>query len=132
MNLKIFALAISFVIFSALVLSQAGIVNAVTNTNSPITAPITSATHILKGRVGIRIAQYIYPAIGVTVNVLNTKTNTVNSTKIDSMGQYSFNLAEGDYVVSIKDLPHVDFLTNEKTVKLNQNVDKVDFYGVWR
>jgi len=127
---------IAFVLLGSLTFSQVSVVNAVSNSlqTNPITGPITSAVHILKGRVGIRIGKFIFPAIGVSVNATNTSSASASvvTTRINSQGEYSFNLKEGSYNVSIKDLPHVDFLINEKFVQLNQDRANIDFLGVLR
>ncbi len=125
---------IAFVLLGSLTFSQVSVVNAVSHSlqTSPITGPITSAVHILKGRVGIRIGKFIFPAVGLSVYATNTATAEVSTAKINSQAEYSFSLKEGSYVVSIKDLPHVDFLTNEVLVLLNQDKAKIDFLGIIR
>ncbi len=136
MKIKFFLSLIAFVLLGSLTFSQVSVVNAVSNSlqTNPITGPITSAVHILKGRVGIRIGKFIFPAIGVSVNATNTSSASASvvTTRINSQGEYSFNLKEGSYNVSIKDLPHVDFLINEKFVQLNQDRANIDFLGVLR
>ena len=139
MKVKLIIATVAFLLLGGLTLSQVSRVNAISISGqiSPITGPITSAAHILKGRIGIRVINLIYPATGVTVKATNFLTGSKNTTThtaiVDSQGSYSFVLNEGNYIVSVNDSPHVDFPINEKPVSLYQDsINTIEFLGIYR
>lgn len=108
---------------------------------SPMTTPLTSFMHKISGKITVKrltwkhLFSRFQPASGVTVKLINTKTNDAQTAQTDSNGTYTFFVTKnGLYKVTPKithataDIvaPPFRFVTVKKHDKLHEDFQAID------
>lgn len=125
---KLVLLASIIAVFGILMVSQLNVVKASTDSNSPLTIPVSYFS--ISGHVVYKLFGQFSPASNITVSAVNLDTNEKTSALTGQAGRYSFILKNGHYAVSAEDSNKFSFQPAEHLVNLmTHNVVDVNFEG---